>query len=351
MILTSLLLIPHKAATLNPIDNTWDCYLEHQLVASGLESQCAAQMELDLIAFHAMFGESLLDPHGIVTDEAIDLALAIVRLLFVADAVRQRAERAVREIIRTMSDVPIYSIEPDGSLHVLASCVRKGQPRSYQITTMVLPRSAEDDHLPERYRIREACDCLDFQTHTHAHGGVCKHVAARLMLFLAQQGVGALKHVRDALTRPPALELAIPQPNIAVDDALTFVELPAKLLAGACFIPFLSGMPVQVEVRDGQLLLRAGQALISVPGSTGCGTSTATLDAATFAQFWHALKAAVKHGLAETTLCIFVDPAGLFVCSPDQEPVFALQVPEPVPIAQRQEGEVYAATYSEEPKG
>src|SRR5262249_24822761 len=70
------------------------------------------------------------------------------------------------------------------------------------------------------------------------HAGMCKHVAARLLLFLAQQGVGFLKHLRDALdTHQPSVSSiadpivteagAAPAPAADDADAMAFLDLGA----------------------------------------------------------------------------------------------------------------------------
>src|SRR5262245_66217083 len=61
MLTITAIAIPHKAIIPIPTDDTWDIYLNRQLVASGYTSERAAQLQLDLIAFHAMFGAVHLD--------------------------------------------------------------------------------------------------------------------------------------------------------------------------------------------------------------------------------------------------------------------------------------------------
>jgi len=219
--------IPHKAIIPIPTDDTWDIYLNRQLVASGYTSERAAQLQLDLIAFHAMFGVVQLDPRGTVTDQAVDLALQLMRRLFQADPVRLRMERARREIIRTMGTIPLYTIQPDGSLRVRASHPRCGQPHVYQVSTIILPSSAENYHLPERCRLREACDCPDFAQRVQQHAGICKHVAAKLILFLAQQGTDALKYLSNTLAEVSS-RTAIDM--IADDAVLLAYPLPWEVL-------------------------------------------------------------------------------------------------------------------------
>ena len=52
---------------------TWDLYLDGALVASEIGSETAARLELDMVAWCAMFGEATLAPDSPITDEALDL--------------------------------------------------------------------------------------------------------------------------------------------------------------------------------------------------------------------------------------------------------------------------------------
>jgi hypothetical protein len=230
MLQITAIAIPHKAVIPIPTDDTWDIYLNRQLVASGYTSELTAQLELDVIAFSAMFGTLHLDPRGAVTDQAVDLAIQLMWQAFQADAVRLRIGRARREIIQTTSVTPIYTIQPDGSLRVCASHPRNGQPHAYHVSTTILPRSADNHLLPERCRIREACDCPDFAQRMHQHGGICKHVAAKLILFLAQQGIDALKHLSEALA---AMSSCMAIDMIADDAVLRAYPLPWEALVEA----------------------------------------------------------------------------------------------------------------------
>jgi hypothetical protein len=230
MLQITAIAIPHKAVIPIPTDDTWDIYLNRQLVASGYTSELAAQLELDVIAFYAMFGTLHLDPHGIVTDQAVDLAMQLMWQLFQADAVRLRIERARREIIQTSTVMPIYTIQSDGSLRVCASHPRNGQPHAYHVATTILPHNADNHLLPERCRIREACACPDFAQRMQQHAGICKHVAAKLILFLAQQGTHALRHLSETL-RAMSSRTAIDM--IADDAVLTAYPLPWEALVEA----------------------------------------------------------------------------------------------------------------------
>ena len=68
---------------------TWDLYLEGALVASEIGSEQAARLELDMVAWCAMFGEAALVPDLPLTDEALDLALSIFQKLFHTPKVRE----------------------------------------------------------------------------------------------------------------------------------------------------------------------------------------------------------------------------------------------------------------------
>lgn len=167
-----------------PTDATFDIYLDRHLVASGFDTEREANLELEQVRFHAMFGEALPLPGRVVTGEALSLAHAIFRLLFSTPEVQERADRALRDILSR--DPPPYTVLPDGTLRVLASTARRG-PSSYTIATASASVSGGDTDadLPDSYRVRESCTCPDFRTRADAHGSLCKHIAAKRILFLA----------------------------------------------------------------------------------------------------------------------------------------------------------------------
>ncbi len=174
-------------------------YLDGALVASEIGSRRRLALSFDMVAWRAMAGEATLTPGLLVTDEALDLALSIFDQLFS----RQRFVRRPVPRSSTIIRPEIYAINRDGSLSVMASSARgrKGAQRSYAVTALMLPRDHDADGAldTDAYQVTMMCECMDYRTRAHEHGGCCKHVAARLLLYLAQQGVGSLKHLRDAL--------------------------------------------------------------------------------------------------------------------------------------------------------
>jgi hypothetical protein len=156
--------------------HSWDLYLDGELVASGYVSEVAARMELDLAAWYALFGEARLLPDTPITDEALDLALAVFNRLFTTEKVQHKGRLTLEKIIRT----EIYTIAIDGSLRVLASSGR-GKQSSYTVTAHTsLPDDAADNMMGS-YHVTMACAYKDFYARAHEHGGVCKHVADRLL--------------------------------------------------------------------------------------------------------------------------------------------------------------------------
>src|SRR5262245_40146280 len=171
----------------------WDLYLDDTLVASEYVSQTEALMELDLAAWYALFGETSLAPNIPISDEALGIALTVFHRLFAIIKVQEKARTALEKIIRA----GIYTIQTDGSLSVLAS---SGRGKSFYAvkarTALTGDRQEGAENDARAYQVTMECECRDFYTRAHEHGGVCKHVAARLLLFLAQLGVGHLKHLR-----------------------------------------------------------------------------------------------------------------------------------------------------------
>ncbi len=222
----------------------WDVYLDDRLVASEYVALADARMELDFAVWYALFSEAALNPGALITDEALGLATQVFHRLFSAEKIQEKALTAREKIIAS----GIYSVQSDGSLNVLASSSR-GKQSSYTVTS--------------------TCTCKDFFTHAHLRGGVCKHIAARMLLVLAQHGVGYLKHLRDALDATPVIIHTItpaasaPIVPEATDDAqhalsgdapgLAFLNIGAADLAAALFLAQRAGTPVEIVCGHGRL--------------------------------------------------------------------------------------------------
>src|SRR5262249_44071184 len=102
-------------------------------------------------------------------------------------------QEKARIALQTIITPGIYTITAHGGLSILASSGKS--KTSYAVTARQTPL----DETGSSYAVTMTCECKDFYARAHEHGGVCKHVAARLLLSLAQQGVAFLKHLRDAL--------------------------------------------------------------------------------------------------------------------------------------------------------
>jgi hypothetical protein len=222
--------------------------------------------------------------------------MQVFNRLFSAEKIQEKALTARDKIIAT----GIYSVQSDGSLSVLASSGR-GKQATYTVTS--------------------SCTCRDFFTHAHQRGGVCKHIAARMLLMLAQQGVGYLKHLRDALdaqgtsvldqvttTTAPAAETPdAPPPD---DASLAFLHLGATELAAAMFLAQRANAPIQIEAARGALHLVAGAIDLSIPGLDGDGHCAVRLECAAFAALYEQLRPAIKN---VNSLTIFVANDGSLV--------------------------------------
>jgi hypothetical protein len=274
----------------------WDVYLDDRLVASEYVALADARMELDFAVWYALFGDASLNEHALITDEAVGLAMQVFNRLFSAEKIQEKALTGRDKIIAT----GIFSIQPDGSLSVLAS-----SSRGKQVT----------------YTVTSSCTCRDFFTHAHRRGGVCKHIAARMLLILAQQGVGYLKHLRDALdaqsaivhdhvsttTAPAADTPDAPPPD---DASLAFLRIAAADLAAAMFLAQRANAPIQIEATSGALHLVAGAIDLSIPGLDGDGHCAVRLERAALAALYERLRPAIKN---VNSLTIFVANDGSLV--------------------------------------
>lgn len=296
----------------------WDLYLDGELVASGYDSEIAAQMELDLAAWYALFGEAPLLPSTPITEEALDLALVVFDRLFTTEKIQNKGRLALEKIIRT----EIYTIAADGSLRVLASsgC---GKQASYTVTAHTSLRDDAADGLSGSYHVTMACGCKDFYARAHEHGGICKHVAARLLLFLAQRGVAVLKHFRDALdseeiTTTSILTSATPDEPLATDeDGMAFITLAAADLAAALFLALRTTTPIELRAEHGKLCLTAGATNLTLACLEGNGIAGVGLEASALSVLYDQLRPTAKSG---GTMTLFVEPrdGSVYLCSQDE---------------------------------
>jgi hypothetical protein len=309
----------------------WDLYLDGALVASEYTSQVEALMELDLAAWYALFGEAPLSPDTLLTDEALAIALTVFNRLFRAEKVQEKARVALEKIIRAA----IYTIKADGSLSVLASS-GSGKQTSYIVKSRTSLRDDVVDGVAPSYQVTMECACRDFYIRAHDHGGVCKHVAARLLLFLAQLGVAYLKHLRDALDTcgPVSTQSAVaaaPHPETIDDpakpttpqttdtpteDASAFLAIGASDLAAALFLATRAATPVEVRADHSTLQLVAGMITLSFPCLDGDGTAAIRLEHAALSAPYEQLRPVVR---SVGVLNLFVEPSDglLFLCDQD----------------------------------
>jgi hypothetical protein len=303
----------------------WDLYLDGELVASGYVSEVAARMELDLAAWYALFSEARLLPDTPITDEALNLALAVFNRLFTTEKVQHKGRLALEKIIRT----EIYTIAVDGSLRVLASSGR-GKQSSYTVTAHTsLPDDAADN-LTGSYHVTMACACKDFYARAHEHGGVCKHVAARLLLFLAQRGVAALKHLRDALDSEETLPSSIistvasaHEPLATDEDGMAFVTIAAADLVAALFLTLRATTPIELRAERGRLHLIGEVNDLKLRCLDGSGTAAVSLEANVITTLYDQLRPTARSGGAIT---MFVEPldGSVYLC--DQDETFSAEV-------------------------
>jgi hypothetical protein len=306
----------------------WDVYLDDRLVASEYVALADARMELDFALWYDLFGDAALNPDALITDEALGLAVQVFNRLFSAEKIQHKALTAREKIIAG----GIYTIQGDGSLSVLASSGR-GKQASYAITAT-------------------SCTCKDFFTHAHLRGGVCKHIAARMLLVLAQHGVGYLLHLRDALDAQPVIlhgitpVTAAPATTDAPDDAsdaptsdapdLAFLSIGAADLAAAMFLAQRAGTAVEIHADNGTLRLSAGAITVAMPCLDGSETCSVRLEIDAFAALYEQLRPAVKQ-IGALTIFVSADNS-IVLTSQDADFSAAAQgtaIPLPTPAPSR----------------
>jgi len=297
---TTSIALPRKELQRNAhtdAEDGWDLFLDDTLLASGFRSELEARMELDLLAWYWLFGEAALSPDRPLSDEALGIALAVFNRLFTTIKVQEKARTALQTIIKP----GIYTINADGSLSVMASSGKGKVAYAVKAHTMLCDGKA--------YQVTMACECRDFYTRVHEHGGVCKHVAARLLLSLAQQGVGYLKHLRDLLDcpsdsqsdSPPSTALPIhleadSEPAEAVTDeqALAFLELDATDLVAALFLATRAATPVELRAEHGSLRLVAGITDLTFACLDGNAAAAVQLDGEAITALYDQLRPVAK---------------------------------------------------------
>jgi hypothetical protein len=208
--------------------------------------------------------------------------------------------------------------------------------------TLRVEVEADAEPEPGAYAVTMACECRDFYARAHEHGGVCKHVAARMLLYLAQLGVGHLKHLRDALDSAPqpiivTLDDAPRAPLDAAADGvsdgdapLAFLMLAASDLAATLFLVARAGTPAEVRAENGTLRLVAGPIDVTFPCLDGSNSAAVRLDHATVKALYDDLRP-VASKLGAVT--IFVAPSdGSVVCSTDDGAFSALAQGEAIMV-------------------
>jgi hypothetical protein len=310
---------------------TWDLYLDGALVASGYLSEVAARMELDLAAWYVLFGEAPLLSEIPITDEALDLASAVFNRLFTTEKIQEKGRLALEKIIRT----GIYTIAVDGSLRVLASSGR-GKQASYTVTAHTTLHAEQAHGDLASYHVTMACGCKDFYARAHEHGGVCKHVAARLLLFLAQRGVAVLKHLRDALDSEETLPSSIActaapadEPLATDEDGMAFVTVAAADLAAALFLALRATTPIELRAERGGLHFVGELIDLKLLCLDGSGTAAVSLEADGMSTLYDQLRPAVR---SAGPITLFVETTSGSVCLCSQDETFSAEAIG-VPIA------------------
>jgi hypothetical protein len=325
-------------AVTSPTGQVWVASLDGGDLPGEFASAIAATRELDWLAFYTVFADQRLRP-SLITDEAITLAAQVFRAFFRTPAQRASADKALTRYLHDAAGRARWRITPDGLLEVQPT---RASREPYHVRHQPL-----DDHTEPReppYQVQETCTCPDAAYREADHAGMCKHVALRVLLVIAQLGVARLKHLIEALRAstheaslpavPPAVAnlpaapttvaAPLPIPCVAQDE-FAFVELDALLLVGALFVVRTANQtltaPIQVSAQMGQIeLALSGQShLVRLVGRDGAGSCVTQIEPAPFELIWkhaRALSQALKHQPVQ----LFLSAGDLVLCAPGSDP-------------------------------
>jgi hypothetical protein len=96
-------------------------------------------------------------------------------------------------------------------------------------TIKVAPASGKSS---KSYQVQPSgCTCKDVYVRAARHGGMCKHLALRVLLILAQMGVGKLRHLLDAMDEAER-RIIVPEQGQQQDDGEILAVIVAALDAG-----------------------------------------------------------------------------------------------------------------------
>jgi uncharacterized Zn finger protein len=123
----------------------------------------------DLPRFTRAVGLDLRSLQEDFSQDELDLAMQVAQGFFRADEVRKSLEKG-RDLLRQGEDKRRWFIANDGQ------------------TVRVMPASGK---AAKSYQVQgTTCTCRDHFIRSPLHGGICKHVALRLLLVLCQLGAG-----------------------------------------------------------------------------------------------------------------------------------------------------------------
>lgn len=321
-----------------------------------------AVMEADWCAYYQVFSDQLLR-YGLAFDqESITLAIKLFKVFFRGETVRKSGESAVEaylshEEFHTAFPASLEEVEAakwfiteDGTLNIKPTPKkRKGEEipteagPPYLITHEQAQQQDAAAEEPGRFRwqVQETCTCPDVVNRAWKHSGMCKHVALRTILMMAQYGREYLESVVAALragagqpAQQQTLPLSLPDPEptpapapapqaapvaLAVSPAPVeeappapsepapatlpeiYIDLPARHLASAVlFIRTVSeGMGATVLLINGliALSLNDGETTANLSGLAGQGCCEHKLSGPDVEALWlraQALSKAIK---------------------------------------------------------
>jgi hypothetical protein len=286
-----------------------------------------AVMEADWAAYYQVFPGQELRADVPLDQEARGRAIKLFKVFFRDETMRKSGETAIEAYLSSETAHEKWSILADGTLAITPTPKRKrkGDPAPEQAEVPAEPYLITHQQLAEReavssepraanWQVRETCTCPDAAARVWRHSGMCKHVALRVMLVVAQHGLPFLQAVIAALRGTPAASPTgpapispeiTPAPPTAISEAADiarcepapaalvpalYCDLPARHLASAVlFIRTVGqGRGATLFLLDGLLALSVneGESTVNLSGLAGQGSGERPLSGTDVEALW-----------------------------------------------------------------
>lgn len=178
-------------------------------VRTDLPTEGEAQMAADRACFERAVGMDL--PSGEVD-------------FFNGEALFPLVEQVAHAFFRTD--------EVQKSLAKGMDLLRQGSEGRWWLDGQTIKVGPASGKATKAYQVRETCTCKDVYVRAARHGGMCKHLALRVLLILAQMGVAKLRHLLDAMDEAERRIILVPEQGQQRDDSEILALIVAALDAG-----------------------------------------------------------------------------------------------------------------------